>query len=773
MPPAFRIGEVGVSPTPFDPVIFTMPVSLFPRMCRSLASAFLYCMLLGMVLGRADGAEPDRLDPLEVRAQRSMHSPMGTDEAVTAFSGEYLNDQRIRHYEDVARLVPGIFISPQAVDFVSLNVRGLTSDTTEPNVPPRVSVFQDGVAISEVHGSSVAMFDLENLAVLKGPRSTEFGRAVQSGAISLTSRRAADEASGELAIGAGEFGARTAEGFFNAPLVAGKLFARAAFSAERREGFVDNLADASDLQGRETAAVRVSVRWQPNFATTADFILSHQHDTPPGTAFKSAVFAPPVPGGDTNAFTPAFLNRGAELGTHRTITGTTAIVRHEMSDAWTLNATSAWREVKTRSEFDADGSFLFLLEPGEAFEGRSLSQELRADFDGGTQLTMTIGGNVAHERGAQEVRLRTDEAVLFTFLSGLPSSLLPAPNPRYEESYRLEAATTSFDVFGRADYRVTSALSVGVGLRGTNEQITTRYASRAGSTPGQVMLLPASGSGNNFFRPTPGTLTNDADNTSWSGEIDARYTLAENMLGYASIARGRRAPVAGINQATLSPYRLGEESVVNFEAGLEGEFPLARLRYDVSAFHYEFAHFQTQRVVAPGVTLPVDSGRARGRGAEISLRHDVGQTLSLFGSYGYTSAKFLATDDAGFPQALAGNTFRLTSRHTAAIGGEAARRVSVHGTVKARAFLSYRSAHFFEDDNALVGGTLRQGGFSLLNASLSYASQRGDWEFVAHAENLSGKEYLVDAGNLGAAFGAPTFVPGAPRMWGATVIVRF
>jgi outer membrane receptor protein involved in Fe transport len=44
---------------------------------------------------------------------------------------------------------------------------------------------------------------------------------------------------------------------------------------------------------------------------------------------------------------------------------------------------------------------------------------------------------------------------------------------------------------------------------------------------------------------------------------------------------------------------------------------------------------------------------------------------------------------------------------------------------------------------------------------------------AAYARNLLDKDYLLDAGNTGGAFGIPTFIPAEPRLYGAQLAVRF
>ncbi|HTJ77394.1 MAG TPA: TonB-dependent receptor [Rariglobus sp.] len=696
---------------------------------------------------------------------------MSQPAAVTAYSGDFLTDNGISGYGDLAPLVPGLFVSTQAVDSAGLNLRGLTTDTSDPNVQPRVSVFQDGVSISNIHGANVALFDMDNVQVFKGPQPTVFGRGVEGGALSLTSNPARNETSGALTAGGGDYGQRAAEGYINTPVITDKLFARVAFSFDQSDGFIKNLADGSTLQGVDTAALRTSLRWQPDTTTTADLIFSYQHDTPPGIDFKSAIIAPS--GGDTNPYTAANLTRGSALGIDRTIVGLTGIVRHELNDAWTLVSTSAWRQVDSRDEFDADGSALYLLEPGEAFHEHQLSQEVRFSYDRGDRLTAMIGGGVSGEKDAQNVTLRTDEGVLWNFLTGFPAGTLPGAISRYSEHYTKDASTTSFDLFGRSDYKLTPKLTLGAGLRVTQEHITSGYQSFNDMTghlpPG---ILPGTGGGNDFFKPTAGRLETDTDATSWSGKVDARYAFTPNFTTYAAVSRGRHAPVLGFDQMTLQPFELHEETLWNYEAGIKGSTPGQRLRYELSVFQYYFDHFQTLRTVPAG-TQSVDGGRASGQGFEGTVQGAVTRELTLFGSYGFTDARFAALDDSGQPQAYAGNTFRLAARHTLSFGGTLTLPATDHGAIFITPVMTYQSAHYFEDNNAQNGGVLRQGGFTLVNLRIGYRPRSNRWEFAGFVNNLFNKHYLIDAGNIGGGFGDPTNVPGAPRMVGAKATVRF
>jgi iron complex outermembrane recepter protein len=767
--------------------------------------------LLALQLLQAE--EPVQLDPVEVNTPLPAASPLTQPAPVTAYSGEFIAATGTTHYAELSPLVPGFFVSEQSPGNPTFNIRGLTTDESNPNVVPRVSVFQDGVDISEIHGASVALFDIESVEVFKGPQPAAFSRGVEIGALSITGKKPRNETSASLAAGFGSDNARVAQGVVNVALIPDKLLARVAVAYESNDGYVKNLADGSGLQGRDTKAVRTSLRWAPSDATTADLIFNYQRDTPPGTAFKAmAIPTPGAPG----PYTDANLNRGSALGSERDLLGLTGIVSTQLSPSWKLTSTTSGRTVDSREEFDADGSPFPLFEFGERFESKQLSQDFRLDYDDGDRLTASVGGGVAWRKSRQTAILRTDEGFLFPLFSNsfrqalldngvtplvvdaiLPgltpaqmftrqSTLPPALalvgvttagntlNNAYEESYAVDAETLTADVFGEANYKIGDKLTVGGALRISQEHITSGYESFAAATPGNLgFLFPSSGGGNNVFTPTGGRLETDDDATSWMARLSTRYDFNPLLSAYGAVSRGRRPPVLGFDQSTLAPTRAGEESVWNYEAGVKGTTPGRRFIYGVSAFYYEFDGFQTQSNPTAGVTRTVDGGRANGYGLETTFQGTISRYLSLFGSYGFTDAAFSALDDQGNPQAFAGSTFRLLSRHSLSLGGTALVPVADHGAVFITPVWTYRSEHYFEDNNTSNGGSLRQGGFGLVNLRIGYRPRHGRWEAVTFVNNLFDKDYLIDAGNIGGSFGLPTSIRGAPRTYGAQFSAKF
>ena len=205
----------------------------------------------------------------------------------------------------------------------------------------------------------------------------------------------------------------------------------------------------------------------------------------------------------------------------------------------------------------------------------------------------------------------------------------------------------------------------------------------------------------------------------------------------------------------------------SYEVGLKGAANGDRFVYDLAAFYYDYSNFQAQveNPNAPPFFITANAGNAHASGIEVSLMNRFGDGVTGFINYGWIDAKFNGVDDDGHPQALAGNRFRLTPEHTFAIGLDWQLPFGNGHAFYLRPNYTWRSQVFFEDDNS---PGIEQDGYGLLNLNLGVKLANG-WDIQAYAQNLADEDYLIDAGNTGALFGIPTYVPGSPRQVG----VRF
>lgn len=740
-----------------------------------------------------------------------------TPGSATVFSGAFVEQRGVATPAQLAPYVPGFFASDQSVVTPSYSIRGVTTDSVDPRSEERVAVYQDGVPISRTTGSTVALFDLDGVEVHKGPQPTRFLRAAQAGAVSLYSRPPEPEPSASVRLELADYDTRSAQLAVNSPFPDERLMLRVATHLRERDGIVENLTPgAGDLQGEETVALRASLRWQPRAGTTADLILQHQRDTPPGVAFQSML----VPAGGASEvarFGPAELNRGDELGIDRRIQSATLRFDHEVSAVWRLTSTTSGRRFDSAEEYDADGSAFYLLELGNEQRDRQLSHEMRLTHDDGGWLATTLGGGAFWQKSDQTTRIRTDERRAWALLAddfsqallagGAPPALVAAAVPaldpfapeaslptalpagfalfanpllppslqalaplagrplanRQSESTYQDAETGAAELFAESLFRPNENWTLGLGARLTREHITSGYAVPDSGTGALGFLV--GGGGNDAYRPTPGRLEQEQTATGWTAQAILKRRLGATSEVFASAARGRRSPSLTFDQRSLAPVTLDEEIVWHREAGVAVRTPAGRSEAKASVFHYDYTGFQTRSITGPGTIVAVDGGRAGGRGFEVSAAGRATDVLTFFGSYGYTDATFSALDQHGDAQLYAGNRFRLAALHTFAVGTAATLPAPGGNWIMSPVF-HYKSETYFEDDNRLHGGRLRQGGYGVLNLSVGYRPAVGNWSLALYADNLLDREYLVDAGNIGASFGLPTTVRGAPRVLG-------
>ncbi|WP_158636303.1 TonB-dependent receptor [Aerolutibacter ruishenii] len=750
------------------------------------------------------------LEKMVVTAQKREQQVQEVPIAITAFSGEFLDKLGIDGFERLGGYVPGLQTQVQSPNNPGFVIRGITSDSGDATVEPRVSVFQDGVSISRSRGAVVEMFDLERVEVLRGPQGTLFGRGAQTGAVHLIQNKARDATEGAFRAGFGNLGSTYFSGHVNAPLVDGTLFGRLAVFHEQRDGSVDNLA-GGDLNGRDTQAVRASFHLNVGEASGIDLILNHQKDTPPGTAFRSNVI--PTRAGTRDVFpdTPADLNRGEELGLDRTVNGATLLGDFWLSDSWTLSTITGWREFDSHEEFDADGSQLYLLEFAEIAKGRQTSQEVRFNYDGGGAFRGFFGGSWFDESGSQRVPFSTDERSLYALLSPTLSAatggLLPVVSPlnpdatpntslslinvhpvlqqllglppflplkaRHSEEYANFSDVSAYELFADGTWSLTDRFDLTLGVRYTHEEVESGYEALSHGTPsvlGLFLPTPANPSfPNALFAPTPGRVTGDGDFDSVVGRAVASHRFSDDINAYASVSRGRRPDVVQVDAD--GAQTIDEEIVWSYEIGLKGAANEGRFVYDLAAYYYDYSNFQTQvqNPTPPPFFIAANGGKAHASGVEVSLMNQFSDSLSGFFNYSWIDAGFNAFDDDGNHQALAGNRFRLTPENTVAVGLDWSVPFGNGRQFFLRPSYTWRSQVYFEDDNQ---PGIEQDAYGLLNLNTGIAFGNG-WDVQVYAHNLTDEEYLVDAGNTGQLFGIPTYVPGTPRLYGIRFGYRF
>ena len=471
----------------------------------------------------ADGATPaaEQVEELVVTAQKREQKALDVPIALTAYSGAMLDKLGVQEFDKLSAFVPGFQVQNQSPNNPGFVMRGITSDSGEATVEPRVSVFQDGVSISKSRGSYVELFDNQRIEVAKGPQSTLFGRGAMIGAVNVIQNKADPRAldwrvAGEL----GDHGYGLVEGMANVPV--GDTFAiRLAGRYKERDGAIENVLGGKNLGSTDTGAARLSFRWTPTAKLDADLIVNYEADHPTGTAFKSNTFNPTnittgQPLGDRDPNSPAGLSSGygfeggAALGLKRFVQGATALVDYRFNDAWSLSSITAARHFASDEVFDPDGFSLPMFVFAEDARGTQYSQELRLNYDNGGKVSWFGGVSYFDEDAQTRVPLQFDERYALALLTGQLSKPNPQPTAVltnttflaalvtgltggaatgatalgiannlgvHTEQFTNYGTTKSWDVYGDATWHVTDRFELSAGLRYTNDDKSSGVAS--------------------------------------------------------------------------------------------------------------------------------------------------------------------------------------------------------------------------------------------------------------------------------------------------------
>lgn len=783
-----------------------MTTSRSTRLAQAIGSVCLQprtaiTLSLGLLLPVSGLAQ---LEEVLVTAQKREQSLADVPININAFSGDKLDDLNIQQFDDLANVVPGLEVQEQSANNPAFVIRGITSDSGEANIEPRIAIFQDGVPSSRSRGSFFELFDIERVEVVKGPQSTLFGRAALIGGINVIQEKADYEMSAELQAGYGwsvrDTNSEEISGHLGGAIIDEKLAARVAFIQKSRDPYVENLFGGEGFNGADLEAYRLSLRANPIEPMRIDLIYNHQQDTPPGTGFKSNRFAPP--GGDTSPYSGAALRNfggfqgGDDLGLERNLDSLTAIFSWDFSENWSFTAISGQREFDSDEIFDADGSQYDIVTIAEVSTGEQFSQEFRFNYDAGGNITAFFGANYLHEEGEQYVPVGVDVGQGLPFLAEFVATgsgsepVTPALGILYEEEFANGSETESFDLFGDITYIVSEKLELTAGLRWTRDDKTSTYYGRSVTNsqlpqlpppinltdPGSTLLIAASEGGE--LQSGEGSF----DGFTW--RTVASYHFTDEINAWASYARGRRPEVLAYNTPAGEDHvqlqELDAELVDSIEVGGFSSLLDERLNLSGSVFYYEYVNFQTTVYVAGQAAVEVrNAGSASAYGLELQADFQPIESLLLFASYGYNHGRFDDKDDSGEPQEFGGNRFRLSPDHSYALGGTFTHPTEF-GIFSFTSTYSYKSKIFFDDDNDRPDLQSQddvqdefQDGYGLLSASVGYETPQGTFAVEIYGNNLLDEKYLLDAGNTGDSFGLPTFIPGPNRLIGISVTARY
>ncbi len=217
----------------------------------------------------------DGSEEITVTAQRKSERLQKVPIAVSAFSQDQLQKQKIDGGPNLVLAIPNVNFSKGNFTGSNFSIRGIGSKLVAASGDSATGVHINGSPLTANNLFEAEFFDMERVEVLRGPQGTLYGRNATGGVVNLiTAKPNFDEMSGNIRAEYGNFNSIKLRGMFNAPL--GDMFAlRVAGTYLKRDGFGDNLVTGNDADDRDLWATRATLGFKPDDSFTAYFVWDH------------------------------------------------------------------------------------------------------------------------------------------------------------------------------------------------------------------------------------------------------------------------------------------------------------------------------------------------------------------------------------------------------------------------------------------------------------------------------------------------------------------
>ncbi len=228
-----------------------------------------------------------------VTARRGAENQQDVPISITVYDQAALDQRNITNATELATYTPSLSVNTRyGPEKASFAIRGFVQDFA---TAPSVGVyFADVVgprgSSTTTGGSGVtvgALFDLENVQVLKGPQGTLFGRNTTGGAVLLVPNKPTDKLEGYIEGSVGNYNMWRMQGVLNLPL-SDTFKVRLGVDRMKRNGYLKNKSPIGpkDFNDTNYISVRLSVLAELTPTLTSTTIFSYTDSDNNGTTFK-------------------------------------------------------------------------------------------------------------------------------------------------------------------------------------------------------------------------------------------------------------------------------------------------------------------------------------------------------------------------------------------------------------------------------------------------------------------------------------------------------
>lgn len=686
------------------------------------------------------------LQDIVVTAQKRAENLQAVPIAVTAASGVQLQNSGVTTMLQINTIAPGLNIRTTLGSFQP-SIRGIGTSSSVVENP--VALYIDGVYLPQQREGLRDLNDIAQIAVLKGPQGTLFGRNATGGVVQISTLAPSHDLHVRGGVDVDNYGTVRTDAYVTGGLsdtVAASLSGQFATQAN---GWGTDLTNGHDTYKLEHQfAVRSKILFEPTSRTAITLIADYQDRRQLATSFQ------PYPG--TSLSYPGVGPLKSKYDTYSGTDGVLAFkgggvsltVDQELGFAKLLSI-SSYRRGTGYIQFDNS------LVAAPVFTVRAPDNP-NEDYTQELQLISPKSGNFDWVVGVFYFHNLNGVDPIVRNLSG---PLAPLPTSVARNTTNGTEITESVAPFAQASLEFLPGTKLTGGVRYTYEKRTF---------DGNTQLLLNSGVTRNL--PSQGEAT--IKKPTFRAVLDHKF--GKDILGYVSFNTGIKS--GGFNIFNPANKSYLPEKLTAYEAGLKSELLGRTLRLNVAGFYYQYKNIQVIQLLS-GAQSIVNGAAAKLYGLDVDFEYQPIDNLHFNGGFEVLHSEFTNYPNAVFSTPrptggaivtigdAAGKRLPLAQKFTATAGMDYDHDLS-SGSLHFNMTANYNGDYFFEPDNFL-----RQKAYVILNSSLKWTLPDRRFSVAVYGKNLFNEIVITQTSTQ--AQGYPTTYGNAPRTFGVIGRVEF
>jgi iron complex outermembrane recepter protein len=621
------------------------------------------------------GDSAPSLETITVTAQKRTENLQDVPISMNVISAQQLDELQVNDFEDYAKLLPSVSISPNGPGFGQVYMRGVASggDGNHSGPLPSVGIYLDEQPITTIQGAlDLHVYDMERVEALAGPQGTLYGASSESGTLRLITRKpdtagfAAGYGVEVNAVDGGGIG-HVAEGFVNVP-VSSNTAIRLVGWQKKDAGYIDNVFgqrtfptsgitqnNANRVEDNyndvDTTGARLALKIDLNDNWTISPTIMGQHQKVNGNfAYDTTV--------GQGRISHAYPESGEDRWAQAALTVQGKIGNFDLTYAFA----HLKRDVDTDSDY-SDYGFWYdtLLGYGQYF----------VDDNGAfINPAQYIQAKDGYKKTSHELRIASAQDQRLRFVAGL---FWMDQSHDIQQRYRIDGLASSLSVrgwedtiwltkqerkdhdeaiFGELAFDFTDKLTGTVGFRHFRADNALKgffgfangYASQGSQPPqnryGEASCIVQYGTNPANWPSFNGApckvFDKDVQEKDTLGKANLSYKFTPDKMMYLTWSEGYRP--GGINRrGTLPPYLT--EFLTNYEIGWKTSWLDNRLTFNGAAFRQIWDDFQFSVLGLNGLTEIRNANQARIQGLEMDVNWAATYNLRLSGGLGIYDAE--------------------------------------------------------------------------------------------------------------------------------------